>query len=85
MTAVGEANRDPARRSDFLKVGIANAKQEVGRTIFSAAETLPDPQRFGRAAAILGMTTLAAICLIGIGTVLMRRPAKPAEIPTAAL
>jgi|GEM_PF-1467250 len=85
MTAVNEANRDPARRADYLRVGIANAKQEVGRTVFSVADTLPDPQRWGRAGAILGMTTLVAIGLVGIAMALSRRPQKPAEVPTAAL
>ena len=85
MTAVGEANRDPARRADYLRVGIANAKQEVGRTVFSVADTLPDPKRWGRAGAILGMTTLVAIGFVGIAMLLSRRPQKPAETPTAAL
>ena len=85
MTAVGEANRDPARRADYLRVGIANAKQEVGRTVFSVADTLPDPKRWGRAGAILGMTTLVAIGFVGIVMLLSRRPQKPAEISTAAL
>ena len=83
-TAVAEANRDVARRSDYLRVGIANAKQEVGRTIFSSAEVMPDPQRFGRAGAILGMATLAGVGIVGIFMVLMRRPTKPLEPSIAA-
>jgi hypothetical protein len=73
-TAVAEANRDTARRSDYLKVGIANAKQEVGRTIFSAAEVLPDPQRLSRAGAMLGITALVGAGLVGILTLIARRP-----------
>jgi hypothetical protein len=78
-TAVAEANRDAARRSDFLKVGIANAKQEVGRTVFSTAEIMPDPQRYGRAGAMLGGTILLSAGIVGIFMMLARRPAKPAE------
>jgi hypothetical protein len=74
-TAVAEANRDTARRSDYLKVGIANAKQEVGRTIFSAAEVLPDPKRLSRAGALLGITALVGAGLVGVLALIARRPA----------
>ena len=59
-SAVAEINRRPDRRSDMLRVGIANARQEVGRTVFSKAEDIADPTRLWRAGAILGAFTLLA-------------------------
>ena len=78
-TAVAEANRDPSRRSDFLRVGIANAKQEVGRTVFAVAEVMPDPERLKRAGALFAIIVLVGAGFVGVVMLLSRRPAKSME------
>jgi hypothetical protein len=70
---VTEANRDPARRSDFLRVGIANAKQEIGRTVFAHAEALPDPERVIRAGGFFGGFFAAAAVVAGVFAIFARR------------
>lgn len=70
---VAEANRDPARRGDFLRVGIANAKQEIGRTVFAQAEALPDPERIARAGGFFGGFFVAAALVAGVFALFTRR------------
>jgi hypothetical protein len=70
---MAELNRRPERRSDFLRVGIANARQEVGRTVFSHAETIADPARIWRAGAILGGFAVLATMAAGVMVWLARR------------
>jgi hypothetical protein len=72
-SAMAELNRRPERRSDFLRVGIANARQEVGRTVFSHAETIADPARIWRAGAILGGFAVLATMAAGVMVWLARR------------
>jgi len=73
---VTDANRLSERRSDLLKVGIANARQEVGRTVFSHAETLADPSRMMRAAAIFGGFLALAALATSVLWMLARRSAR---------
>lgn len=72
-SAVTEVNRDPARRSDYLRVGIANAKQEIGRTVFSRAEPLSDGSRVGRAGGIFGGFLVFAAAVGGFLMLMTRR------------
>lgn len=62
VSAVTEANRATERRTDLLRVGVANARQEVGRTVFTHLEPLGDPGRFTRAAILF-----AAFAATGLG------------------
>lgn len=73
--AMAELNRRPERRNDLLRIGIANARQEVGRTVFSHAETVADPARIWRAATILGGFAILAAMAAGVMTWLARRAA----------
>ena len=77
--AMAEINRRPERRNDLLRVGIANARQEVGRTVFSHAETVADPARIWRAGAILGGFALLATLAAGAMVWLSRR-ATPTDV-----
>jgi hypothetical protein len=77
--AMAEVNRRPERRNDLLRVGIANARQEVGRTVFSHAETVADPARIWRAGAILGGFALLATLAAGAMVWLSRR-ATPTDV-----
>ncbi|MFM7260893.1 MAG: hypothetical protein ACKO3W_09860 [bacterium] len=74
-SAVAELNRRPERRSDMLRVGIANARQEVGRTVFSRSEELADPTRIWRAGAILSVFGVLAAAAAWTMTWLARRAA----------
>jgi len=74
-SAVAELNRRSERRSDMLRVGIANARQEVGRTVFSHPEELADPTRVWRAGAMLGVFTALAAAAAWTMTWLARRAA----------
>jgi len=74
-SAVAELNRRSERRSDMLRVGIANARQEVGRTVFSHPEELADPTRVWRAGAILGVFAALAAAAAWTMTWLARRAA----------
>lgn len=74
-SAVAELNRRSERRSDMLRVGIANARQEVGRTVFSHPEELADPTRIWRAGAILGIFAALAAAAAWTMTWLARRAA----------
>lgn len=74
--AVAEANRLPERRSDLLRVAIANAGQEVGRAVFATVAHLPDPGRFARAGAIFGALTGVAALAAGVLLVAGRRAAR---------
>jgi len=74
-SAVAELNRRSERRSDMLRVGIANARQEVGRTVFSHPEELADPTRVWRAGAMLGVFTALAAAVAWTMTWLARRAA----------
>ncbi len=75
--AMAELNRRPERRNDLLRIGIANARQEVGRTVFSHAETVADPARIWRAGAILGGFAILAAMAAGAMTWLARRASHP--------
>ncbi|MEY2794761.1 MAG: hypothetical protein RIR10_477 [Planctomycetota bacterium] len=77
--AMAELNRRPERRNDLLRVGIANARQEVGRTVFSHAETIADPARIWRAGAILGGFAVLATLAAGAMVWLSRR-AAPTDV-----
>ncbi len=75
-TAYVEGNRLPERRSDHLKLGIANASREVGRTVFSHAETITDASQRTRAAMLWGALTAAGALLAGAFWVLARRAGR---------
>lgn len=74
--AVSEANRLPERRSDLLRVAIANAGQEVGRAVFAKAAALPDPSRLTRAGAVFGACVGAAALVAGLLYLAGRRTAR---------
>ncbi|MFM1823684.1 MAG: hypothetical protein RI967_1950 [Planctomycetota bacterium] len=74
--AVSEANRLPERRSDLLRVAIANAGQEVGRAVFAKAAALPDPSRLARAGTIFGACVGAAALVAGLLLLAGRRTAR---------
>ena len=75
-TAVFEANRDPARRTDGLRLEVANARREVGRTVFAHVEPVADEGRPVRAAIVAGaLLSLAALATAGLRA-LARRDAE---------
>jgi len=72
-TAVFEANRDPARRTDGLRLEVANARREVGRTVFAHVEPAADDGRPMRAAIAAGvLLALAGLALAGLRTLARR-------------
>ena len=75
-TAYVEANRSPERRSDQLKIGIANATREVGRTVFSHAEAITDHSRVMRAGMVFGAFTAIASLLAGAFWLMARRASR---------
>jgi hypothetical protein len=75
-TAYVEANRSPERRSDQLKIGIANATREVGRTVFSHAEVITDHSRVMRAGMVFGAFTAIASLLAGSFWLIARRASR---------
>ncbi len=75
-TAYVEANRSPERRSDQLKIGIANATREVGRTVFSHAEAITDHSRVMRAGMVFGAFTAIASLLAGAFWLIARRASR---------
>lgn len=76
VSAVTEANRATERRADLLRVGVANARQEVGRTVFTHVEPLGDPSRLVRAGAMFASFLAAGIGLAFGLWLLARRAAR---------
>lgn len=79
---VQESNRLPERRSDFLRIAIANAGQEVGRAVFAKSAPLPDPDRLGRAGIAFGALAAAGALVAGLLHLAGRRAARLAAAPS---
>jgi predicted nucleic acid-binding Zn-ribbon protein len=78
-SVVIESNRDVVRRSDLLRVGIVNAKQEVGRAVFASVEVLPDPTRLLRAGTLFAGFALLAGLFVMTFTIIARKTARVTE------
>ncbi len=78
-SVVIESNRDVVRRSDLLRVGIVNAKQEVGRAVFASVEVLPDPTRLLRAGTLFAGFALLAGLFVMTFTIIARKTARVNE------
>ena len=78
-SAIATFKAMPVRRTDMLRIGIANAQQDVGRTVFSTIAPVPDPQQLTRAGALLATMVLVAGGLVAILMVMMRHAPKHAD------
>ncbi len=83
-SAIATFKAMPVRRTDMLRIGIANAQQDVGRTVFSTVVPVPDPQQLTRAGALLATMVLVAGGLVAILMVMMRHAPKHADPALAA-
>lgn len=54
-TVIYQANRDPARAGDGLRIGHANASNSAGGIPQPRIETLPDPARLARSGLVFGV------------------------------